>query len=521
MRTGHSADTSVISVKKLSLLSLTCIGLSLKAGVAFPWQTDLVRETTAFSSPVQHTVSGYVELGSRCIFGVRAEPNVAPDGRRFMSRRSLDGCDMRLLVDGDNIGIPEIQAAILELQRLGHTVKTTVFAEPGRERNKNWNRFFSLPDVVFHAVLRNSSAQGEANDEAIVQECLAFERCHSKVSVSLLVSDNGYLESVREMCKRGSAVTVLIPATDMSIIRRYRLAGLHVIALKSQGDRFISVRAILQQHGSGQVELAEPCPVRDVVDDMELCTSFLRDLGYVEEEREFLSHAAAKFWRTNNLGALVVYPQQLTIEETCRIASVHKGRRWLRHSEKLAMVIPIASAGAASKKDVQKYGSGLAKQVFQGGGPFMLPDSEDIVRQALTKLAYLDGNMNADLAEAMLVFANAPHNQYQLRKNLNLLPAAEDSVQDVQEKLRQAFQSHLSSGRWRFAPKDTVVRHLLFKDGLLSSKRAKAGDVFLAMAKHAKLHGLPKMKTYNGYVFRILRALDSSPTSTGTVELAT
>ena len=465
-----------------------------------------------------------MQSASSCIpFGRtwRAEPRRFIQGSLCLSQQSPDSRDTELLVDADNKSIAEIQAAIAELRRLGHVVKATVFAEPGRERNKKWKQLFSQPGVVFRAVVRNSSTKGEANDDAIAGECLALETCRSSASISLLVSDMGYLDNVCQMSKKGMAVTVLVPARELSVIRRYRSVGVQVISLGSQHDNFTTVRAMLHQDGSGQVELAEPIGFQDMTEDFLQCVNLLQDLGFVQAEGEYVVHAAAKFWRANSLGALAVYPQQLTVKTLSRlIISDKNNRQWFRHLEKLAIVIPIASSSTMSKKDKQKYGSRLAKQVFKGGGPFMLHDSKDMVQQVLTKLAFLDGDMNADLAEAMLVFSNAPENQYQLRKNLNLLPAAGDTIADVEEKLRHAFLSHLTSGRWRFAPRDRVVRTLLRKDGLLTNDKAEAVEVFGAMAKYSQRHRLPRMKTYNGYVFRILRAFDSNPAGTGTLELA-
>ena len=202
--------------------------------------------------------------------------------------------------------------------------------------------------------------------------------------------------------------------------------------------------------------------------------------------------------------------------------SRRRRRAWLRQRGEWALVIPVAAMGGSlSKKAIKTYGGGLARKVFRGGGPFLLPDSNSMVQQALTKLGCLDDCMNADLAEAMLVFANAAENQHVLRK-INFLPAAGDAIADVRDKLRCAFVSHQSDGKWRRAPKDGKVRSLLCKDDFLADPTAAtAEEVFCAMEKYAKKHSLPRMKTYNGYAFRILRDWNTTPNATGTIEFST
>ena len=397
-------------------------------------------------------------------------------------------------------------------------MNTTVFAEPGREVNKKWCQFFARPTVVFHPVARNKSQDGEANDEAIVRACAVLERS-SGASIALLAADAGYLDMARKMLERGKTPLLVIPENSPSVIRRYRRAGVQVFPMKTSHRSFSAVRAILRPDGTGCVKRADPYYGYDIIDEVELCTDFLRDLGYVQAEREYLPHSAAKFWRNNNLGPLPVFPQQLAIKEVCRIASNYGCRKWRRHARGFAMLVPIASTGGQmDKKQKGIYGCSMARQVFRGGGPLMLPDF--MVRRALMKLGYLDQDLNADLGEAMLLFANAPENQYALRKQLDALPAASDTALDVQQKLRYALQSHLSSGYWRIAPSDAGVRKLLYEDGLLASKKPASAEVFSAMKKYVALHDLPRMKTYNGCAFRILRALDFTPCRTGTVEFA-
>ena len=375
-------------------------------------------------------------------------------------------------MDGDIHSVEDIQFAIRELHQMRHKVRTHVFAEPGRERNEKWHQFFSTKAVFFHPVLRNSAEEGEANDEAISQKCAVLSEDGDRDSISLLVSDMGYLDMIQRMGKRGVAVLIFVAARCLSVLRNYRKAGVQVAEIKPRTEQVFTVRAVLHSDGAGRVELTKPCYPKDITKDGELCYNFLRDLGYVEEEREDIRHAAAKFWHTNHLGQITLFPMQQGIEDVCTRVSARSRGKWLRQMDECALVLPIsARGGTLSKKAITTYSSAVARQVFRGGGPFMIRDSVNMVDQALTKLGYLDNGMNSDLAEAMLVFVNATEILHTLRKKLDALPAPGDTVTDVRDKLRYSFLSHLSSGQWRIARKDGMVRLLLNRGGFLANKR--------------------------------------------------
>ena len=74
------------------------------------------------------------------------------------------------------------------------------------------------------------------------------------------------------------------------------------------------------------------------------------------------------------------------------------------------------------------------------------------------------------------------------------------------------------SGQWHLAPKCVNLRDLLVKEGFLQHSSASARAVLKAMKRIARKHGLPEMKTLNGYVFRIMARLNRNPNRTGIVE---
>ncbi|CAE7541703.1 hypothetical protein AK812_SmicGene107 [Symbiodinium microadriaticum] len=418
----------------------------------------------------------------------------------------------------DSVNIEQVQEAIKELQQQGYEVWTRVFAAPGFNLTKTWGSLFERKEVQFRPVERNPKNPGEANDEAIVRACKMLAASKKNRYIVLLASDCGFLDVLQEIAEEGASVCLCTSARNLGAISRFRTCGVRVIELVSQTSSFSAVRAILNADGSGHVELAKPFKYDGSgSEDRELCSNFLHDLGYLPESDTRLTQSTAKFWFANSLGSIAVFPQQLATEKVCRMVS--RRRRWQRYRDDLVLLLPLASPRRLSTKQRKIYGTRLGQQLYVGGGPVMLKDTKNLVQRAFTKLGYLDGCFNTDLAEAALLFVNASDNCHRLRKVLDLLPSEGDTVADVIDKLRSALRSNLTDARWRVAPSDSKIRQLLCKQGFLSNVNAVAEDVLRAMSQYSLLHGLPAMRSYNGYVFRILRSLDSSIGTTRPIEI--
>ena len=387
---------------------------------------------------------------------------------------------------------------------------TRVFAAPGFNLTKAWASLFERKEVQFRPVERNPKNRGEANDEAIVRACKILAASKKNRYIVLLASDCGFLDVLQEIAEEGASVCLCTSARNLGAISRFRKCGVRVIELVSQTSSFSAVRAILNADGSGHVELAKPFKYDGSgSEDRELCSNFLHDLGYLPESDTTLTQSTAKFWFANSLGSIAVFPQQLATEKVCRMVS--RRRRWQRYRDDLVLLLPLAATPQRlSTKQQNIYGTPLGRRLYAGGGPVMLKDSKNLVRRAFTKLGYLDGRLNTDMEEAALLFVNAPDNCHRLRKVLDLLPSEGDTVADVIDKLRSALRSNLTDARWRVAPSDSKIRQLLCKQGFLSNVNAVAEDVLRAMSQYSLQHGLPAMRSYNGYVFRILRSLDKS-----------
>ena len=428
-----------------------------------------------------------------------------------------------LLVDGDQRGIEAAKEAIDQLQTSGWEAHTTVFAEPGRVANKKWKAFFQEPDVSFVPVPR--SAAGEASDVAIERKLRDLAQSMDDVCVALLTADTDFVDALVNVTACGKEVLVFIPQATRWSAGTYRRAGVQVQLVRDQHkfDRpGPKVRAVLCEDGHGTVQFAGSWKHPDHETSPELL-QLLQDLGYYDQGGYF-APSIAKFGFVNNLTPLTVFPAQCGCQELHRYAIQSPGRprSWKPYRTKLGFFLPVSSPRSATREKLRKYGSMLSNQVYNGGGPFLIKDSADMVARALRKMGYLDDDFNADLPEAMLVFANMPQNKRRLRKECCAQPAPTDTASDVNRKLRGAFLSAATDGKWRIAPKDAAVRRELFKQGFLTEVAAPQVAVQKAMKAFSRSRHLQEMRSYNGYVFQIQRYMTpSDPSRTGMVEFRT
>ena len=446
-------------------------------------------------------------------------------GRRQRgARRSTAVASSRieLLVDGDSFSIDMVRSAMNSLEDARHQVHTTLFAQPERLQNKTWAKFISEPHVSFQAVHRRSVELGrEPNDEAIVNTMRKLSLLSYVNTVALLTGDSDFVGHILELQNSGNNVIVLLEGYKLGTISSYRRAGVKVVPLRLSQHRHrpSTVSAVLFPNGTGSVQLGlgfQNPPYDTFLAREHSVVKFMTDLGYRQDEGGFLHHQCAKFWYENGLGPLTVFPNKASVTEVHDFVSQWTGRKaWERNNVKLAYFLPfIKPTGRISSHHLKTYGSGIAKAVFEGGGPFMLEDSPDLPSQALKRLGFLDDGLNADLSEAMFVFANVANNKKSLRK-LGMLPDPDDNYLDYYKRLHSAFLSTASAGQWQVLKKQasamqTVVLTLQKANALPQKTDLKYSteDVFEAMKEYAKKCQLPRMQTFNGLRYRILRHIE-------------
>lgn len=209
------------------------------------------------------------------------------------------------------------------------------------------------------------------------------------------------------------------------------------------------VRAILLEDGTGSVELAHAYNPedREVQARHHAVKTFLEEIG--SGDARYLIQLCVKYWFAHSLGQLVVFPADLACLAVHDLIQSAKRLSWKKSAESLAYFLPKGQVGSTRMSSAQKkrFGSAVGREVFLGGGPFVLEDAQDLVERAMRRIGYLDDACNADLEEAVFCFVNKSGNTQTLRK-LRMLPGSGDTSQIVRETLRAAFLSRRGSGYW-------------------------------------------------------------------------
>ncbi|CAK9005593.1 unnamed protein product [Durusdinium trenchii] len=407
-------------------------------------------------------------------------------------------------------GITFIEQALRTLEERGYQdVRARIFGDRLKV-NDRWSHFFQDPRVEFRAVdTWRAKQEAEPVDEAVMAEARRLAQLRAEtprpLMIALLVDDAGY---ARWLCEqgRGCVDLALCPDSSWGVKARLEEAPVKTLYVKTQ-RRAQKVRAVLHANGTGSVRLASSFIAEEQGEMLEVVQNFLMDLHY-GDGGSYWPSSLAKFWFTNQLGKIIVYPVRFSLEAVYRL--INRGSRrvgWKdgRVSQKnLAFVLPRGDFSARDPLD-SKYGSMLDCEVYEGGGPMMLHHSQHLVPQVLRRLGYLDHEYNTDLAEAMFVFINQKKNKELLRKHGHMRAAS--SAQEIEARLRDVFVAPECSGHWRLArPQDVRLLEHLRREGFLGEDEAKS-NVFQAMKSYCKERGLPQMKTYGGCTTIIMNSL--------------
>ena len=140
----------------------------------------------------------------------------------------------------------------------------------------------------------------------------------------------------------------------------------------------------------------ESCSWSAAVDQLR---TFLQDLAYCDAraERGHLLQSVAKFRFVNRLGRLTVYPTQDAFDAACEVLQASNRQHSLaRCRNDHAFFLPTTCSASSAKTTLREYGGKTQKQVFEGGGPFMIKDSASTGAQALQRMGYLDEVYNSD-----------------------------------------------------------------------------------------------------------------------------
>ena len=264
---------------------------------------------------------------------------------------------------------------------------------------------------------------------------------------------------------------------------------------------------MLRSDGSGFVEKCSPIPHRTAAKEVPVLQEFLSGRGYMPDEKVFLQAAIAKFFYTNSLGPLTVYPACSCFMESYDVfAEALASNAWKTYQEEVAFLMPLRT-GTCSPSRLHEFGTVVGWKASRAGGPFVLTQTADLVAEALQRLGFVDAEFNADLLESMLVFANTGLNKRLLRKT-GQLPEKGDSAKKITEKFKRAFLSSCTSGQWQLAPSDTQLRRLLVSKKYIANTDAPKAEVFESMRQYTKKLALPARRTYNGLAWQLLARIN-------------
>ena len=343
---------------------------------------------------------------------------------RFISIKTYD---THLLVDGDSIPMQLIEESQEALG--GKHVHVHVFANPERRENKKWRKLLERANITFHPVERVSGTI-DPNDAAIIAEAQVLANLQKTRRIAVLTQDRDFVPLVHVVKELGKEAIVLTRRALHGTKRFYEDAGVQVLMVGEEPARS-QVQAILNPDGSGKITFAQP---ESVMVDIDEVMEFIIKLDYAANKTWSPLQPCVKFWFQHDLGPLVVYPWLHAVKSVRRMLDDKRMLVWNRYMQDSAFLLPVTGAfrlgGRASANTKEKYGTGKAKAVVEGGGPLLLPNSERLVMDVLRKLGYLDDGFNSDPLEALLVFINASQNKLNLRK-LDVMPADEDTCSTI------------------------------------------------------------------------------------------
>jgi len=388
-------------------------------------------------------------------------------------------------------------------------VSITIFANPGKAKDKQWKEFIEQYGIRLQTVSRNVYGIEDPNDTEIVREARRIAATEVR-RIALLVYDADFIPLVKELQHLGKEPIVILRNSSMRVLAQ-RFERMKVPVLFTQQKPLKgNVFAVLEADGTGKIcvkgeDLEYPYVDADTID---FVANHMESLRYRKPGETAIGHvlvpAVAKFWYANELGSLTVFPNQILFQEMHEAWLRHAGKLWLSCESEFAFVLPRSANRTGAW--VKRYGGKVTASFVHCGGPFLLKDSDTVVEEVLHRLGFMDTCLNSDLNEAIQVFSTMSINKRNLKK-VGMKPSDLDGYSSCLSILRHALLSNESSGVWQVPPGDTRVREYLIARGFLPGKDATKADIFQVFKKHSRRLGLPNHKTYNGYVLSLTSRL--------------
>jgi len=414
-----------------------------------------------------------------------------------------------LFIDGDIKGPSWWPLAMEAVRERGDLSYAGVAAPPEYAAIPAWSKAMSSLGIHFIPVPRPASGVKDPNDIAIGMEAARLVSLGRADAVALAVTDVDFVYLARRLHEWGhGALAVISEGTQIGLASAFRVAHADVafVKLAPKDQRLSKLKFLLHSNGESTLEPLTGQERLEFDPDMESVIAVLAELGYLASADDPIVPAIAKFFHTNGVGPLTVWPERCPRREMASLLTENGGREWRASTGDLAFVFPRAQHAGGTPKELRTYGSKACSTYARGGGPFITRSSRDLVDRVMRRLGYLDELLNADLGEALDVFCSMTWN-FRALAAAGLGASSRVDAETKRALVHCALVSPKLYGTWQVAPKDREVRSWLFARREISGLDLPAVEVMPALRSFAARHQLPERKTYNAQVLEVLRHL--------------
>lgn len=379
------------------------------------------------------------------------------------------GKDIALLIDGDVIKTADLGVLLKELGRYGYITIRRIYANAKRLNNKPFLIRLRELDIEPILVPVNGAGNKDTTDMCIAWDAALLSTDPSAITgrkdqqvgiVAVAALDFDYLEIFRQMKKLPAPPRGYFVQPDISLMTsdskldQLRSLGVEWIKYRQEETREFNVQVVIDGCNP-RIVFERISTTVSPLDGSELkAGDTLSKLGYLSSELATSGileiKAAAKFFYVNSLGPLVLYPERFRVQQTLIALEAEPESGWIPDPGNLVYIHPIASS---SRKKI--FGTTQGTQYADGGGPFLMHQSDDLVRRVLVKLGYLSQqHMNTQEAyvEAMSSFWER-NKKYMLRAGVQSEETEANKLTEREEVLFSAFTQQLGRQQWRTARK--------------------------------------------------------------------
>lgn len=406
-----------------------------------------------------------------------------------------------LLIDGDTRGPKFWEPAIEAVRNRGELQASYLFAAPGNITNPDWISKCAQLNIQSMPVPRNTGGAKDPNDIAIGMEAGRLV-ASGATSVALMVSDADfiYIASRLHALSR-KCLAVMLEGQHFAMADAFRRVGADIAWINKEGGDTVRVGTkMIVLNGRGDHEI-QPMPKSDwnTVLETSALVNKLVQLQYMETADDPLAPAIAKFYHVNGLWPLRIYPDRLAMAQAVSLLALKPNKRWASNPGDLVFVFPLyPTRNSSSPALMRKYGNPYCASACRGGGPFFCKSSGSLVDEVLTRMGYLDSQLNSDLGEAIDTFGSS---NFQTISNMGLriAPPYLDE-HSKRASLHSCLISSKAHGTWKAAPRDGTLRDLLFARGLIESRDTSVDELFECLRKYCADNKLPMRKSYHALV---------------------